>query len=58
MAAPGRAEAFKMTSVAGIRELQAGGTPALDRHWVLTLDITDVTPEDAAEQILTHTKST
>jgi hypothetical protein len=57
VAVPGRAEMFKMTSMAGIRKLHAGGLPGLDGHEVLTLDITDVAPEDAAAQILAYTES-
>jgi adenylylsulfate kinase-like enzyme len=48
----------KLTVARELVRRNAGGTPALDGHEVLTLDITDVTPEDAAAQILTHAEST
>ncbi len=50
--APGRAERFKMTDVAGIRDLYERGTPEIDGYHAITIDTTDLPPREAAEQIL------
>jgi shikimate kinase len=50
--APGRAENQKMTSVAGIRQLYEREPPSLDGYDVITIDNTNLPPQEVAAQIL------
>jgi tRNA uridine 5-carbamoylmethylation protein Kti12 len=54
IAAPGRAEHHKMTSVPGIRELHAEGNRVFDRPNVIQVDTTNLAPAEAGARILDH----